>query len=1092
MPGESNSRGYGPSIKAHQRLYFDGDERKFELWHVKFMGYLKLRGLSDTAINDPPTVSATGADATVVAAAAAAFAADAEKNAEVYAELIQLLDDRSLSLIIRDASEDGRKALHILREHYMSKGKPRIVTLWTELSNLTKENRESVTDYIIRAENAVSALRNAGETVSDSLLIAMVLKGLPHMYKPFEVVVTQRHEVQTFSEFKVALRNYEDTENSRGAREQDSVKHLKFNKFQRKGHNSNNGGGDSSRNNGGGDSSRGNEDGIVCYHCGVPGHKANVCNKKGKRWCKNCKNNTHYTNKCKKGPSNQDGNFTSTNAAQMRDGGEHSFQFMMRSQIDTDDNNSCETFNSDSVFLVDSGATRHCIVDDSKFIGIDSNFQPHSHTIELADGTVVSGIAEKKGTIELSLKASDGSIVTGTLDNVLYVPSYPQNIFSVKGALEKKSSVHFYSDKPSYLQTPDGMIFYLSKSNNGLYYLQTLTETEGGDQPQPNNNNNSDLLCVTRTIEKWHQVFGHCNCNDIMSLESVVDGMKITGGSSKFVCETCQLGKMSQQFSRTPDERSKVPLEFVHTDLSGKIDPISIDGHQYTISFTDDYSGYVFTYFLKYKSDAYKALEKFLADSAPCGTVKRMRLDNGGEFIGKQFKEVMIKNKIKQEPSCPDSPHQNGTAERWWRTCFSMARCLLIESGLPKSLWSYAVQYSTHLRNRCFQKRTGQTPYFLLLNRIPNVSKLAIFGSICYAFDHNKPKKLDDRSKKGVFCGMDKDSPAYLVYFPDEDKIRKYRTVKCTDELFEYKVPEAEPTPVDSEDDDFDFFVARHPTSIPEPVIPVANVPDQNEHDVDNNNIDNNNIDNNNIDNNDNPNNNNNNDNDNIDADEHVQDDAQLMGGQGRYPARVRRPPPRLNDYDTSTSEMHDQLNVNVDYCYSASTTHIPKTYKQAVESADADKWKAAMDAEIQALNDNNTYTLVSLPPDKKAVGGRWVYTVKSHPDGSDLFKARYVARGYTQVHGSDYFETFAPTAKMTSIRMLIQYAAQNNMLIHQLDVKTAYLNAPIDCEIYMHQPEGYVASGKESLVCKLLKSLYGLAKWPELEYLTYFCLKSE
>ena len=78
-------------------------------------------------------------------------------------------------------------------------------------------------------------------------------------------------------------------------------------------------------------------------------------------------------------------------------------------------------------------------------------------------------------------------------------------------------------------------------------------------------------------------------------------------------------------------------------------------------------------------------------------------------------------------------------------------------------------------------------------------------------------------------------------------------------------------------------------------------------------------------------------------------------------------------------------------------------------------------------------------------------------------------------MYGSDYFETFSPTAKMGSVRMLMQYAVQHDLLVHQLDVKTAYLNAPIDCEIYMSQPEGYLVEGKEQLVCCLQKSLYGL-----------------
>ncbi len=87
------------------------------------------------------------------------------------------------------------------------------------------------------------------------------------------------------------------------------------------------------------------------------------------------------------------------------------------------------------------------------------------------------------------------------------------------------------------------------------------------------------------------------------------------------------------------------------------------------------------------------------------------------------------------------------------------------------------------------------------------------------------------------------------------------------------------------------------------------------------------------------------------------------------------------------------------------------------------------------------------------------------------------MAKGYSQLADIDYQETFSPTARITSVRTLLQLAVQEDMIVHQMDVKTAYLNAPIDCEIFMEQPEGFVKTGEngEKLVCKLKKSLYGL-----------------
>ena len=110
-------------------------------------------------------------------------------------------------------------------------------------------------------------------------------------------------------------------------------------------------------------------------------------------------------------------------------------------------------------------------------------------------------------------------------------------------------------------------------------------------------------------------------------------------------------------------------------------------------------------------------------------------------------------------------------------------------------------------------------------------------------------------------------------------------------------------------------------------------------------------------------------------------------------------------------------------------------------------------------------------------MGGRWVFALKTEIDGSDKYKARFVAKGYSQKQGTDYEETFSPTADMTSVRVVMQKAVQDDLVLHQMDVKTAYLHAPIDCEIYMEQPEGYEKRSKsgEKLVCKLHKSLYGL-----------------
>ena len=178
-------------------MCFDGDEKKYEIWETKFLGHMRLLGLKDTLLNEPDSDDEDDD-----------IENDRKKNEEVYAEIIQFLDDKSLSLIMRDATDNGRKAFQILRDYYAGKGKPRIISLYTELTSLQKSTDESVTDYIIRAEATVTALRNAEERLSEGLLIAMILKGLPESFKPFVIHVTQTDENLVFAEFKTKLRSF--------------------------------------------------------------------------------------------------------------------------------------------------------------------------------------------------------------------------------------------------------------------------------------------------------------------------------------------------------------------------------------------------------------------------------------------------------------------------------------------------------------------------------------------------------------------------------------------------------------------------------------------------------------------------------------------------------------------------------------------------------------------------------------------------------------------------------------------------------------------------------------------------------------------
>jgi hypothetical protein len=147
-----------------------------------------------------------------------------------------------------------------------------------------------------------------------------------------------------------------------------------------------------------------------------------------------------------------------------------------------------------------------------------------------------------------------------------------------------------------------------------------------------------------------------------------------------------------------------------------------------------------------------------------------------------------------------------------------------------------------------------------------------------------------------------------------------------------------------------------------------------------------------------------------------------------------------------------------------------------AMRLEDASKWEAAMQKTYGSLMANGTWELVPLPKDRKSVGCKWVFRTKRDGSGHIVrHKARLVAKGYSQVEGVDFNETFAPVAKFTTIRCMLAIGAAMDLEIHQMDVKTTFLNGELEEDIYMDQLQGFVQDGKEHLMCKLKKSLYGL-----------------
>src|SRR5207248_1558678 len=161
-----------------------------------------------------------------------------------------------------------------------------------------------------------------------------------------------------------------------------------------------------------------------------------------------------------------------------------------------------------------------------------------------------------------------------------------------------------------------------------------------------------------------------------------------------------------------------------------------------------------------------------------------------------------------------------------------------------------------------------------------------------------------------------------------------------------------------------------------------------------------------------------------------------------------------------------------------------PESYEEAIASHNRERWQQAMDEELDSHDENKSWELVARPKDRKVLRGRWVYKTKLGLDGKVArYKARWVVRGFEQIEGIDYNETYAAVVKPATCKILFALAATKNLKIEQMDVVTAFLYGPIKEEVYVEVPHG--TDSGQNLVCRLNKALYGLKQASRVWYET-------
>ena len=728
-------------------------------------------------------------------------------------------------------------------------------------------------------------------------------------------------------------------------------------------------------------------------------------------------------------------------------------------------------------WIVDSGASDHMTGDATIF----STYSPcpNNLTVRIADGS-------------LSKVAGTGSVVLSrdlTLNSVLLVPNLDCNLLSIsKLTKEKRCITNFSSTHCEFQDLDSGKTIGNAEECSGLYILKEHHDPQ--EQPQMVIGGNSfSVSCQNNdsAIRLWHYRLGHPN---VMYLKHLFPSL-FNKNQKSFECEICQLSKQVRSHFPIQPYKASSPFSMIHSDIWGPSRIKNVTGTRWFVSFIDDHTRLTWVFLMKEKSETGQIFKNFknMIQTQFQSKIQILKSDNARDYFNSILGEFLAKEGIVHLSSCVDTPQQNGIAERKNRHSLEVARSLMFSTNVPKLFWGEAVLTAAYLINRMSSRVLKfQTPCQTLLKSFPTTRLISIvppkiFG--CSVFVHINQQhrsKLDPKSLKCIFLGYSANKKGYKCYSPVTRKF--YNSMDVT--FFETQ-PYYPKIDIQGENStqEYQFWnlesLSESPITTKNQVsIESCNQP---EFIVD------------------------------LWDNEHIQEEMEEGAlSQQTHEAEPGSNPSKIpgsnapNSDGTVDSELeNDTHNMPIAWrkgvrsctqhpignfisydklspTFRAFTSNITEIQvpRDIQEAFKYPKWKAAVDEEVRALAKNGTWEITDLPRGKKPVGCKWIFTVKYKADGNvDRYKARLVAKGFTQSYGIDYQETFAPVAKLNTVRVLLSLAANLDWSLHQLDVKNAFLNGDLEEEVYMDIPVGLETTSNFNKVCRLRKSLYGLKQSP-------------
>jgi len=771
--------------------------------------------------------------------------------------------------------------------------------------------------------------------------------------------------------------------------------------------------------------------------------------------------------------------------------------------------------NAAEKWIIDTGASHH-------FCARKEWYQTYENLVTNVSTAGPSIQSEGVGTVRLPV--GDHEIA---LQNVIHVPELRLNILSAE-RLKKDNFIGYSNWIPHHLF--DGTTGKTIVEADGSSGLPIISVNQSGEL---NHFEALDLYYIDAanrqiSLDLAHRRLGHISKNLVKKLIKESTGVTLKGmDAHEFAderCDECMAGQMKAKpfpLRQPPKRKGTKPFEMIHMDLLTGPEE-ALDGHyRYLLVIVDDYTRYSWVYGLKSKHIE-KAWEKWQArilrhhgdGDRQRVLLKRIRSDNGGEFITKVMQAQWRAEGIELELTVAHAHNQVGVAEKAFGDIVSHAVSVLEDARLPLRLWYEVTRTLTYLKNLWPHSfLNGKTPFQMIFKRKPDLAHLRVIGSKAWVLipKASRGGKFKPRAAVCRLLGY-MGSNQYKLWDPQLNKIIYARDVVIEEWNTTYEEIQEEMR--DNPDNDtLGNLVGREADNISDPETPpqseIARIPDQtniqetvcrrvddvagekedqsgrarnpdqtNIHETIYKRVD----------------------------DVEGENDSQLDDeddeegtsnvnasteqGQQRQPLRrphrVTVPTWKVRENQLNAEELTESPPaidlIMLNLTNATEQLQAPQSISEILRRRDKDLWLESMHRELRALLRNKSWEYVrrsDIPPGHKVLTGRWVWVYKR--DGTR--KSRWVVRGFEQVEGIDYQETFAAVARAESYRILLAVATLLDWDIEQVDIDTAFLYGDIDSEVYVEVPSGPftdLPDGK-TMVCHLLKSLYGLKQAPKI-----------